>query len=142
MTVYESMFILRASLSDEAVSSVLDKAKAIIEQHGAVVLTAENWGKKKLAYEMQHDRRGTFVFLRFESAQGRVVSELERLYRLEDSVLKFLTVKADKAPPAVDAEGKGAAAVAAAGTAPVGAPTAAAGTAPVGAPAAAPAGTG
>ena len=103
MTVYESIFILRASLTDEAVSSVLEKMKAVIEQHGAVVLLAESWGKKKLAYEMKHDRRGTYMFLRFESAQGNVVSELERLYRLEDSVMKFLTVKVDKEPPAAAA---------------------------------------
>ncbi len=97
MTVYESIFILRASLTEEANSSVLEKMKAVVERHGATILKAENWGKKKLAYEMKHDRRGTYMLLRFESARGNVVSELERLYRLEDSVLKFLTVKVDKA---------------------------------------------
>ena len=104
MTAYESIFILRASLTDEANTSILEKMKAVVEQHGAVVLKAENWGKKKLAYEMKHDRRGTYMFLRFDSAQGSVVSALERLYRLEDSVLKFMTVKVDKEPPAVEAE--------------------------------------
>jgi len=104
MTVYESIVILRASLSDEASAVVLDKMKAVVERHGATVLKAENWGKKKLAYEMKHDRRGTYVLLQFESGQGNVVSELERVCRLEDSVLKFLTVKVDKGLQAVAAE--------------------------------------
>ncbi len=104
MTLYESIFILRASLPDEAASSVLEKMKAVVEQHGATILKAENWGKKKLAYEMKHDRRGIYMLLQFESAQGNVVSALERLYRLEDSVMKFLTVKVDKALQAVAAE--------------------------------------
>ncbi len=103
-TVYESIVILRASLSDEASTLVLDKMKAVVERHGATVLKAENWGKKKLAYEMKHDRRGTYVLLQFESGQGNVVSELERVCRFEDSVLKFLTVKVDKGLQAVAAE--------------------------------------
>ncbi len=101
MTVYESIVIVRASLTDEANALVLEKMKAVVEQHGAIVLKAENWGKKKLAYEMKHDRRGTYMLLQFESGQGNVVSELERLCRLEDSVLKFLTVKVDKGLQAV-----------------------------------------
>ena len=118
MTAYESIFILRASLTEEANSSILEKMKAVIEQHGAVVLQAESWGKKKLAYEMKHDRRGTYMFLRFESAKGNVVGELERLYRLEDSVLKFMTIKVDKAPPAApDVEAVEAGDVASAGKA-------------------------
>jgi len=65
-------------------------------------------GKKKLAYEIKHDRRGTYILLQFESAQENVVSELERLYRLEDSVIKFLTVRVEEeALQAVAAEEQG-----------------------------------
>ncbi len=103
MTLYESIFILRASLTDSVASSILEKMKAVVEQHGATVLKAENCGKKKLAYEMKHDRRGTYMLLQFEADQGNVVGELERLYRLEESVLKFLTVKVDKELQAVAA---------------------------------------
>ena len=95
MAFYESIFILRSSVSEEEASVVQDKMKEALEKHGASIIKVENWGKKKLAYEIAHDRRGTYAFLQFE-ASGNVVSELERLYRLEDSVLKFLTVRVDE----------------------------------------------
>ena len=92
MAFYESIFILRSSLSDEETVAVQEKMKGALEKHGASIIKAENWGKKKLAYEVAHDRRGTYTLLQFE-AGGNVVSELERMYRLEDSVLKFLTIR-------------------------------------------------
>ena len=95
MAFYESIFILRSSLSEEEAVAVQDKMKGALEKHGASIIKAENWGKKKLAYEIAHDRRGTYALLQFE-AGGNVVSELERLYRLEDSVLKFLTVRVEE----------------------------------------------
>ena len=91
MACYESIFILRSSLADEEAEAVIEKTK-----HGATTVKADNWGKKKLAYEIKHDRRGTYILLQFESAQENVVRELERLYRLEDSVIKFLTVRVDE----------------------------------------------
>lgn len=95
MAFYESIFILRSSLSEEEAAAIQEKMKGALEKFGASIMKAENWGKKKLAYEINHDRRGTYTLLQFE-ASGNVVGELERLYRLEDSVLKFLTVKVDE----------------------------------------------
>ncbi|MCY3728555.1 MAG: 30S ribosomal protein S6 [Nitrospira sp.] len=108
MACYESIFILRSSLGDEEAEAVIEKMKSVLTKHGATIVKAENWGKKKLAYEIKHDRRGTYILLQFESAQENVVSELERLYRLEDSVIKFLTVRVEEeALQAVVAEEQG-----------------------------------
>ncbi len=96
MALYESIFILRASLTDEEASAVVEKMQKALEKLEATLVKAEHWGKKKLAYEIDHERRGAYVLLQFESAQGNVVSELERLYRLEDSVIKFLTVRMEE----------------------------------------------
>jgi small subunit ribosomal protein S6 len=92
MQLYESIFIVRPSLSDEDTAKVIEKVKGVLEKSGATLLKSENWGKKKLAYEVKRERKGTFVYLHFRS-KGEAVSELERSYRLEDSVMKFLTVK-------------------------------------------------
>ena len=108
MACYESIFILRSSLGDEEAEAVIEKMKSVLTKHGATIVKAENWGKKKLAYEIKHDRRGTYILLQFESAQENIVSELERLYRLEDSVIKFLTVRVEEeALQAVVAEEQG-----------------------------------
>ena len=97
MSFYESIFIVRSSLSEEEAATLQEKMKGALEKLGASIIKSENWGKKKLAYEIAHDRRGTYILFQFE-AEGKVVSEIERLYRLEDAVVKFLTVRvAEKA---------------------------------------------
>ncbi|HJU04702.1 MAG TPA: 30S ribosomal protein S6 [Nitrospiraceae bacterium] len=98
MQTYESIFIVRPSLSDEDTSKIIEKMKGVVEKSGATLLKSENWGKKKLAYEVKRERKGTFVYLHF-NAEGGVVGELERSYRLEDSVIKFLTVRLEQGMP-------------------------------------------
>ncbi len=95
MNFYESIFIVRPSLSDEEIAKFTEKVKGVIGQGGGMVQKIENWGKKKLAYEVQNEKKGTYVFLFFQS-DGKVISELERAYRLDDAIMKFLTVKLDK----------------------------------------------
>ena len=95
MNFYETIFIARPSKLDEEVNKITGKAKGMIEQGGGTVLKIENWGKKKMAYEVQKEKKGTYVFLFFQSP-GKVLSELERAYRLDDSIMKFLTVKLTK----------------------------------------------
>ena len=97
MQLYESIFIVRPSLSDEDTNKLIEKMKGVLDRCGATLVKLENWGKKKLAYEVKRERKGTFVYLHFRSG-GNGVGELERSYRLEDSVLKFLTVRMDVEP--------------------------------------------
>lgn len=92
MQSYESLFVLRPSLSDEDTGKLIEKMKGVLEKSGATIQKLDNWGKKKLAYEVKRERKGTYVYLQFE-APGPAIAELERSYRLEDSILKFLTVK-------------------------------------------------
>lgn len=109
MEIYESLFIIRPSLSDEDTISLFEKMKGVVEKNGATLMKAENWGRKKLAYEIKRERKGTFAYLYFKGP-GQVIGELERSYRLEDSIIKFLTVRLEKelTPPRGAAEGQGA----------------------------------
>ncbi len=97
MELYESLFIIRPSLSDEETNALIDKMKGVAEKAGAQFIKAENWGRKKLAYEVKRERKGTYAFFYFR-APNNTVGELERSYRLEDSVIKFLTVHLEKEP--------------------------------------------
>jgi small subunit ribosomal protein S6 len=97
MQLYESIFIIRPSLSDDETNQLIEKMKGLLEKAGAAPEIVENWGKKKLAYEIKRERRGTFVYFHFKAA-GNVVGELEHAYRLEDAVLKFLTVRLEHPP--------------------------------------------
>ena len=94
MNTYESIFILRSTLNDEDVQKIISKIEGVVKQGGELLAT-ENWGKKRLAYEVMKEKKGIYVLLRFR-AKGDLVVEIERNYRIDDNVIKFLTVKLDK----------------------------------------------
>lgn len=95
MSIYESIFIINANLSDEETANVIKKMQGIVEKQGGEMIKFEDWGKKKLAYEINKQKRGHYAFFQFK-AGPTLVSELERNYKLTDSVIKFLTVKLEK----------------------------------------------
>lgn len=94
MNTYESIFILKPTLNDEDVQKAIGKLEGIVKQGGELIAT-ENWGKKRLAYEVMKEKKGIYVLLRFRG-KGDLITELERNYRFDDNVIKFLTVKLDK----------------------------------------------
>lgn len=89
---YESIFILRPSLTDEDAQKVLEKVKTTVEKSGGTVERLESWGKKKLAYEIAREKKGVYVQMQFQGG-GAAVIELERVFRLDDAIVKFLTVR-------------------------------------------------
>ena len=94
MNTYESIFILRSTLNDEDVQKTVTKMEGFVKQGGELIAT-ENWGKKRLAYEVMKEKKGIYVLLRF-LGKGNIISELERNYRIDDNVIKFMTVKLEK----------------------------------------------
>ena len=92
MKLYESLCILRPMQVETENEHVVQKMKDLLTQSGATILKLDNSGKKKLAYDIQHERKGTFITIQFEGPPT-VVKELERFQRMEDQVMKFLTVK-------------------------------------------------
>ena len=95
MPIYESIFIINPNLSDEETANVIKKMQDVVTKQGGEMLKLEDWGKKKLAYEIKKQKRGHYAFFQFKAAPT-AVSELERTYKLTDSVIKFLTVKLEK----------------------------------------------
>lgn len=92
MKLYESLCILRPVQVETENEQVVEKMKDLLTQSGATILKLDNSGKKKLAYDIQHERKGTFIAIQFEGPPT-VVKELERFQRMEDQVMKFMTVK-------------------------------------------------
>ncbi|MFQ5598188.1 MAG: 30S ribosomal protein S6 [Nitrospiria bacterium] len=94
---FETIFILKPALGDEDITTIIDKMKGIIEQEGGEIVAVENWGKRKLAYEVQSERKGIYVVIHFKGP-SRLVRELERNYRISESIIKYitLTIGADK----------------------------------------------
>jgi small subunit ribosomal protein S6 len=89
---YETTFILQPEITDEGVRTVRERLDGILERGGAVRLLCDDDGKRRLAYEIHHFQKGHYLTLHYFD-EGKVVPELERALRLDESVLRFLTVK-------------------------------------------------
>ena len=103
MPIYESIFIINANLTDEETANIIKKMQDVITKQGGEMLKFEDWGKKKLAYEIKKQKRGHYAFFQFKAAPT-VIAELERTYKMTETVIKFITVKLEKelrvkAPP-------------------------------------------
>lgn len=92
MRKYELALVVNAKLEDEARDAVVEKAKEYIARYNGTVTEVEEWGKKRLAYEIQKMHEGFYYFIQFE-ADETCPAELERHVRIMDNVLRYLIVK-------------------------------------------------
>lgn len=107
MQNYESIVIVRSTLSEEEINAVLAKIREIIEKAGGTVLQAEGWGKRRLAYEIKREKKGAYLLFRFQ-ADGKLIAQLEHQYRLDETILKFITVRLEGPLPTMPASGQAA----------------------------------
>ena len=91
MNKYESVIIINPSVDDEGIKALIKKFTDIINNEGKVESVNEI-GKKRLAYEIMKNKEGYYTVFNFE-AKPELIAELERNYRIDDSVMKFITVK-------------------------------------------------
>jgi len=95
MRRYETIFIIDSDLSEEERSPILEKLEDLIQQYNGLQVMADEWGTKKLAYEIKKKARGYYVCLDY-CGSGPLVDEIERFFRIDDRVLKYMTVVLDK----------------------------------------------
>lgn len=94
MNKYELALVVSARLDDEARAAVVEKAKGYIGRVNGVIGEIEEWGKKRLAYEIDHQNEGYYYFIPFE-AEPTAPAEVERHARIMDHVLRYLIVRKD-----------------------------------------------
>lgn len=95
MRKYETMFILHPSLDEEAVKANIEKFKGVIENGGGTIDNVDFWGKRKLAYEIKKVSEGFYTLVNF-SANPELPKELDRIFRITDSVIRHMIVVEDK----------------------------------------------
>jgi small subunit ribosomal protein S6 len=95
MRTYETIFIVHPDMVGEQYAAVVEKFKGVLTDQGAEILKIEEWGTRKLAYPVKKQGRGTYVLVAYE-AGSKVIAEFERRMRLDESIIKFLTVHLEK----------------------------------------------
>ena len=91
MREYEFTFIVQPEITEEGLQSVCDRFDGVLEKQGSVRLYYDDWGRRRLAYEILKFQKGHYLILHFLD-DGGVVPELERVAKIDDSILRFLTV--------------------------------------------------
>jgi len=92
---YESIYILRPTMEEEAVKAMVERFSNLITTEGGQVDNIDEWGKRRLAYPIQDFREGYYVLMKF-SASSELPSELERIYKITDDVIRYIIVRDDE----------------------------------------------
>ena len=95
MSKYELAVVVSAKIEDDERAAVVDKCKALIERFGGTVTNVDDWGKKRMAYEVQKMKDAFYYFIQFD-AETYAPVEIENRIRIMDNVLRFLIVKQDE----------------------------------------------
>ena len=95
MNKYELCVVVNAKLEDDGRVAVVDKAKALIERFGGTITNVDDWGKKRLAYEVQKMKEAYYYFIQFE-AEATAPIEIENRVRIMDGVIRYLCVRQDE----------------------------------------------
>lgn len=95
MPLYEHVFLARQDLSQSQVDALAAAATEIVEQNNGKVTKTETWGLKSLAYKIERNRKAHFVLLNIDAPAG-VVAELERQTRINEDVIRYLTIRVDE----------------------------------------------
>ena len=94
MKAYEVMLLIDPSLDEEALAAVVDKATGVITSQGGAVDSSENWGKRRLAYEVNGLADGDYTVVQFHASPA-AVAELDRVLHIADPVARFMIVRRD-----------------------------------------------
>jgi len=92
MKAYELLYIIRPDLDEEATTALVERLSGLVATNGGDNLTVEKWGKRRLAYEIEDYKEGQYILMNFEG-EGRTSQEIERVMKISEDVIRFLTVR-------------------------------------------------
>ena len=95
MNKYELAVVVSAKIEDDERAATVEKCKALIERFGGQVTNVDDWGKKRLAYEVQKMKDAFYFFIQFD-AESTVPAEIESRVRIMDNVIRYLCVRQDE----------------------------------------------
>src|SRR6202049_2342686 len=93
---YDLVFIVRPATPEEEIKKVLTVIEHTVAEKGSKIEKTEHWGTRKLAYRVAKHREGIYVYQQIRTAHHELIAELERRLRVQDVVIKYLTVRLDE----------------------------------------------
>ncbi|MGO9137571.1 MAG: 30S ribosomal protein S6 [Syntrophales bacterium] len=94
MKRYETLFIVQIDLPIDELNSIVERYREIVTALKGTIIKVEKWGKRKLAYEIKKQSNGNYVLIDF-AGQSAIIDELERNFKIDDRILKFMTIMKD-----------------------------------------------
>ena len=94
MAFYESIFITRQELGEKEIEKTIENFKNILEKNSANLVDTELWGLRNLAYKIEKNKKGNYVVLKI-SGDGQAIHELERNMRIDENIIRYLSIKTD-----------------------------------------------
>ena len=95
MNKYELAVVISAKIEDDERAATFEKVQRIITKHGGTITNVDEWGKKRLAYEVRKMREAFYYFIQFD-AEATVPAEIESRIRLNENVVRYLCVRQDE----------------------------------------------
>lgn len=95
MALYESVFIARQDIAASQVDTLIERFENVIDANGGKITKKENWGLRSLAYRMNKNRKGYYVLFNID-APAKAVIEMERQMRLDEDVIRYLSVRVEE----------------------------------------------
>lgn len=94
--LYDLIFIVRPATPEEETKKVESAVEHAVTEKGGKIEKTEHWGTRKLAYRVAKHREGIYVYYQIRTAHGELIAELERRLRVQDAVIKYLTIRLDE----------------------------------------------
>jgi small subunit ribosomal protein S6 len=91
---YETLFIVHIDLPDDELNSLIERYGEIVTAYKGTIVKIEKWGKRKLAYEIKKQTNGYYVMIDY-AGKSAIIDELERNFKIDDKILKFMTIMKD-----------------------------------------------
>ena len=105
MQKYESVLIVRQDLGATQVNNIVSDLSDVIKKEGGEIVRVDNWGLKTLAYRIKKNRKGHYVIMNI-SAPAQAIAEYERIVRLNEDIIRYMTVCVDEFSEGVNVEEK------------------------------------
>lgn len=95
MNKYEIMYIIRPNIEEEAKKSVIERFDNVLTSEGAEIIESKDWGKRRLAYEIEDFRDGFYRLVTLTSQTAEAVQEFDRLAKISDDIIRHMVIKVE-----------------------------------------------